>query len=192
MRCRNAKAWPGAQRDVNNELPEAQKVKITEHLKECASCRAQERQHRQIETMLVATTPKAPPIHTASISTDTVMRAIKQRDKISQQIEEIQLQQQIRMARMRTVGAASAALAFFTLSSIPLLFLAITIIQTDLALKTLTFLNDLIEVLIIGGQYLQMGLILVTRDNWLLSGMAFVVVVMMGMWLRLMRAPQEA
>jgi predicted anti-sigma-YlaC factor YlaD len=191
MRCRNAKEWLGAQRDINNELPEAQKVKIKEHLKECAFCRAREQQHRQIETMLVTTTPKVPPIQSASISTNDVMRAIKQQKKISQQVEEIQRQQQIRMARMRTVGAASAALAFFTLSSVPLLFLAITIIQTDLALKTLAFLNDLIEVLIIGGQYLQMGLILVTRDNWLLSGMAFVVVVMMGMWLRLMRAPQE-
>ncbi len=190
MRCRNAKKWLCAQRDIHNELPEAQKVK--EHLKVCASCRAQEQHQKLVETMLVVTTPKAPPIQTASISTDNIMQAIKQQKKINQQVEELQQLQQIRMEKIRTVGAASAALGFFTLSSVPLLFLAITIIQTDFALKTLTLLNDFIELLIIGGQYLQMGLILVTRDNWLLSAMAFVVVVMMGMWLRLMRPPQEA
>jgi hypothetical protein len=40
--------------------------------------------------------------------------------------------------------------------------------------------------------YLQAGLTLITSQTWLLSGVALVVVVMMGMWLRLMRIPREA
>jgi hypothetical protein len=84
-----------------------------------------------------------------------------------------------------------AALSFFTLGSIPLLILAIAIIQTDLVVKSLSLLSSVIDILIVFSQYLQVGLILVTRNNWLLSGVAFAVVVMMGMWLRLMRPPHE-
>ena len=190
MRCRNAREWLSARRDLQSSSPEAQTVRA--HLRLCAPCRKFEQRQQRVETMLCTTAPKAPPAQSASVSTNTIMQAIQQQTRISQQLDSIRQQQQIRMARMRTVGAASAALGFFTLSSIPLLFLAVTIIQTDLALKTLTILNDFIDMLIIMGQYVQIGLILVTRDNWLLSAMAFVVVVMMGMWLRLMRPPQGA
>ena len=51
---------------------------------------------------------------------------------------------------------------------------------------------DVVDVLIVLTQYLQEGLMFITRDNRLLLGVAFVLVVMMGMWLRLMRHPQEA
>ncbi|MBA2681974.1 MAG: zf-HC2 domain-containing protein [Ktedonobacteraceae bacterium] len=190
MRCRNAREWLSARRDVQSSSPEAQTLRA--HLKLCAPCRKFEQRQRKIETVFCKTVPKAPPFQSASVSTDTIMQAIQQQTEINQQFDDIRQQQRIRMARMRTVGAASMAIGFFTLSSIPLLFLAVTIIQTDLALKTLTLLNDFIDMLIIMGQYVQIGLILVTRDNWLLSAMAFVVVVMMGMWLRLMRPPQGA
>jgi hypothetical protein len=53
-------------------------------------------------------------------------------------------------------------------------------------------LSDGIAALVILAQYLQAGLALVTRDNWLLPGVALVLVVMMGMWLGLMRYPREA
>ncbi len=191
MRCRNAREWLSSQRDINSSSPEAQIVRA--HLKQCDSCNRFEQRQRQIETMLCTPAPKKiPPTQVASVSTDNIMRAIQQQKQISQQLEDIRQQQQMRIARIKTVGAASAALGFFTLSSVPLLFLAVTIIQTDLALKTLTLLNDFIDVLIIIGQYVQVGLILITHDNWLLSGIAFVVVIMMGMWLRLMRPPQGA
>ena len=73
----------------------------------------------------------------------------------------------------------------------PLLLLAAAIFQSDLMVKTLTWLSDAVGVLIMLAQYFQAGLLLVTRDNLLLSGLAFVLVVMMAMWLRLMRHPQE-
>lgn len=73
-----------------------------------------------------------------------------------------------------------------------MLLLAVAIIQTDLVVKALTPLTGIIDAFIILGEYIQTGVALVSRDNWLLSGIAFAVVVMMGMWLRLMRYPKEA
>ncbi|MBV9229009.1 MAG: zf-HC2 domain-containing protein [Chloroflexi bacterium] len=187
MRCRDAKRWLGAQRDGDLAQPDAQALE--EHLHNCAACRAFEQCQRRLDTMLVHTS--TPRMHT-SISTDHIMLAIQQQRRITQQLEDIRQQQQSRMERMRTVGAACAAIGFFTLSSIPLLLLAVTIIQTDLVVKILPLLTGVIDLFVILAQYITIGLTLVTRDNWLLSGVAFAVVVMMGMWLRLMRYPQEA
>jgi hypothetical protein len=53
-------------------------------------------------------------------------------------------------------------------------------------------LSSGIDILFVIIQYSQLGLTLMTHNNWLLSFVAFSVVVMMGMWLRLMRPPQEA
>jgi len=65
------------------------------------------------------------------------------------------------------------------------------IIQTDFAAKALSLLSGIIDIFIIFAQYIQEELTLLTRNSWLLSVMAFAVVIMMGMWLRLMRYPQE-
>jgi hypothetical protein len=83
-------------------------------------------------------------------------------------------------------------MALFTLVSIPLLVLALAIVQPDLVAQTLPLLSNVVGVLIVPAEYFQVGLTLITQDNWLLLGVAFVLVVMMGMWLRLMRHPQEA
>jgi hypothetical protein len=93
---------------------------------------------------------------------------------------------------MRGVSAFLAAITFFTLGSIPLLLLALTIVRPDLLEKTLSLLSDGVGVLIVLTQYTQTGLTLLSSDNRLLLSTAFVIVVMMGMWLRLMRHPQEA
>ena len=102
------------------------------------------------------------------------------------------MQQQFRMARMRVVVAPLAAITFFTLGSIPLLLLALTIVQPKLLEQTLLLLSNVVDMLLLLAQYLQTGLTLITRDNRLLLGVALILVVMMGMWLRLMRHPQEA
>ncbi len=59
-------------------------------------------------------------------------------------------------------------------------------------MNVLALLSGIIDVLVVLAQYVQTGLALIVHDNWLLSGMALVLVIMMGMWLRLMRHPQEA
>jgi hypothetical protein len=184
MRCRDAKQKLYAQRDGASESPEA----LQEHLAQCPACRAYQQQISRLDTLFC---PSTPPTRT-NISTDKIMLAIQQHQRITQQLEDIRQQQQTRVEQFKNAGAAFAAIAFFTLSSIPLLLLAIAIIQTDLVIKALAPLAGVIDVLIIAAEYLQTGVALITRDNWLLSGIAFAVVVMMGIWLRLMRHPQEA
>jgi predicted anti-sigma-YlaC factor YlaD len=183
MRCRDARQKLCTQRDSDSEPAELQ-----EHLAQCPVCRAQQQQISRVDALFG---PSAAPVH-SSVSTDKIMLAIQRQQRITQQLEDIRKQQQTRVAQLRSVGAACAAITFFTLSSIPLLLLAVAIIQTDLVVKALTPLNGVIDAFIILGEYLQTGVALVSRDNWLLSGIAFAVVVMMGMWLRLMRYPREA
>jgi hypothetical protein len=191
MRCRDAKQWLYAQRDGVSELSEdrsAEASALQDHLAQCPSCRAYQQQLSRLDTVFC---PSTPPVQ-SSVSTDKIMLAIQQQQRVTQQLEDIRKQQQSRVAQLRSVGAVITAITFFTLSSIPLLLLAIAIIQVDLIVRAIAPLNGVIDALIIGSEYLQAGAVLVSRDNWLLSGVAFAVVVMMGMWLRLMRHPQEA
>lgn len=184
MRCRDAREWLCAQRDGDLANVEA----FEEHIEVCTSCQAFARQMRRLKSLKCDT----PEPEQSQLSTDRIMQAIQQQKRISQQLEDIREQQKTRVQGLRTVGAACVALGVFTLSSLPLLILAAIIIQMDMALKGLYLLNGVIDTTIILFQYLEAELGLVTRNNWLLSGLAFVVVVMTGMWLRLMRLPREA
>src|SRR6266571_2708617 len=167
MPCRDAKLWLAAQRD--GDLTESDALALEEHLKHCPVCRAYEQRLRSLNTLLLTPAPRV----YSSISTERIMLAVQQQKRISQQLEDIRTQQRSRMARMGVVGAPLAAITLFTLVSFPLL-------------------SDIVGVLILLVQYFQAGLTLITRDDRLLLGVAFVLVVMMGMWLRLMRHPQGA
>jgi predicted anti-sigma-YlaC factor YlaD len=186
MHCHEAKEWLGSQCNGYRVLLFA--PALQEHLKQCPACRTF-LQHQQHADEVIETPA---PLIRASISTSQIMRAVQEQKRITQQLEEIRRQQHTRMQRLRPVGAASLAVGLFTLSSIPLFFFAILIIQTDLAAKALLLLSGAIDICIILTQYLQEELTLLTRNSWLLSALAFAVVIMMGMWLRLMRYPQEA
>jgi hypothetical protein len=189
MRCRDAKNYIAAQRD--GDLAESDASALQEHLKECLDCCALEQRQRSLDTLLSSSAPRMS-VKRAHVSTEHIMLAVEQQRRVSQQLEDIRQQQQFRVARLRPVGAATAAIIFFTLGSIPLLLLAITLIQTDLVVKAISSpLNGVIDMLFISGQYLQTELTWITHNNLLLSAMAFAFVVMMGVWLRLMRHPQE-
>ena len=186
MRCRDARLWLATQRD--GELAPAVAAQLQEHLKHCPNCRAHEVRLQCLNTLLLSPTPRS----YSSISTDRIMLAVQQQQRITQQLQDIQTQQQSRIARVRVVGLPLVVLTFFLVASIPLLLLALTIVQPVLLVNLLSWLSGFIDVLVILTQYVQTGLTLVTRDNRLLLGVALVLVVMMGMWLRLMRHPQEA
>ena len=191
MRCRNAKIWLNVQRGGDHELLEANiAIDLQEHLRHCDDCRAFARQQRLQAPAKVSLPVATAPVH-ASISTDQIMRAVKQRQCVTQQLEDLRQQQRMRIERIRTVGALGVAIGIFTLSSIPLIFLAMLILQTDFVVSILSLLNGVVDVFFILAQYLQNGLTMLTYNNWLLSVVAFAMVVMMGMWLRLMRTPQE-
>jgi hypothetical protein len=188
MRCRDAKNWLNVQRDGDLELPEATiAIDVQEHLHQCNAC--QEFASHQFPVKVPLHMAKAP-LH-ASISTDKIMRAVKQQQSITQQFEELRQQQCLRIERIRTIGALGMAIGIFALSSIPLILLTMLILQTDVVINTLSLLNGVVDVFFILIQYVQKGLTVLTYNSWLVSAVAFAMVVMMGMWLRLMRPPQE-
>ena len=184
MQCHDAREWLDTQCESHALLLAPA---LREHLKLCSACRNFLQRQQHLDGALTTPTP----IIRASISTAQIMQAVQVRKHITQQLEDIRCQQRTRMQRLRPVGAVSLAVGLFTLSSIPLFFFAMLIIRTDFAAKALLLLSGIIDIVIILAQYLQEELTLLTRYNWLLSVMAFAVVIMMGMWLRLMRYPQE-
>lgn len=185
MRCQDARQGLNVQHD--GDLAQSEDAALQEHLRQCVTCRAFQQQLDELDTML---SPSTASLKT-SVPTDNIMQAIEQRKRITEQLEELREQQRTRVARMRVPGTALVALGFFLLGSLPLLLFAIVIIQTNLAVKALSVLNGVIDALVILAQYLQEGSLLATQNNWLLSAVAFATVVMMGIWLRLMRHPQE-
>ena len=193
--------------DRSNALNSPDDTELEEHLKQCAECRMFEQRQHHVDALLdvptssvsapstsarprTHTLPSSPPFvmsRPGRVSTSSIMLAVQQQTKISQQVAQIQHQQQYRVARMRTGGIAFAVLAFLALGSVPLLLLAIMFVQTDTIVNILSFLRSIIDIVYVLALSLQTALIVVTHNNLLLSLLAFAVVLMMGMWIRLMR-----
>lgn len=186
MRCRDAKIWLTAQRD--NDLAQQEASILQEHLRDCTGCRTQELRQQRLDLLL------GTPSHRAfsSISTERIMRAVERQKRITQQLEDLRAQQRTRIARLGILTPRFAAFTYVITGLISLSLLALFIFNTDLVVNILAFLGDVVDALVTLAQYLQTGSALVIHDNWLLSGMALVLVIMLGMWLRLMRHPQEA
>ena len=195
---------------LNSESTSVSKVQVTSHeteleahLRLCSACRVFKRQHVFSRLDNTSPTPPATPTipvqHVPSVSspsvmsvpghvsTSSIMLAVKRQEKITQQVEHMQQQQQVRVARMRTGGLAFALLTFLALGSIPLVLAVILLVQTDMMVNLLSFLRSIIDVGYVLALSLQTALIVVTHNNLLLSLLAFVVVLMMAMWIRLMR-----
>lgn len=192
MRCREAKLWLAARRD--GDLTQVDAMKLAEHLKECPGCQAYEEHLYSLETTLTMHTKQTVPSPRvySTISTERIMMAVEQQKRITAQLEDIRTQQQSRVARLHVVGPTVAAIVFFSLGCVPLLLLALTFFQPDLLVRLLSIPGDGLDTLIVLAQYLQSEILLVTRDNWLMSGIALVFIILMGMWLLLMRRPQES
>lgn len=186
MRCRDAKQKLAAQRD--GDLAESELPALQAHLQSCQQCQEYEKNLGNIDVLLTTHAPRT----RRMLSTERIMVAVQEQKRISQQLEDLRSQQRFRVEQMRSAGMALAAITCFTIVSLPLLFLALTISQTDFMVEALIPLNGLLDVLFISAQYVQEGLLLVTRESWLLSALSFAMVVMMGLWLRLMRYPQDA
>jgi predicted anti-sigma-YlaC factor YlaD len=187
MHCRNARKWLSAQRDEGLELSLA----LQEHLRECEACHMLA-QHQHSLDSLLRTQPPQLSLQKSALSTAQIMSAVQLQKRITQQLEDIRRQQQTRVESMKKIGITGLAGTVFVLSCVPLIVLTISLLQTDFMVSAVSTLSNTIDIFIILAQYLQTGLTLFTRNNWVLSGGAFAVVVMMGMWLRLMRPPQEA
>ncbi len=126
------------------------------------------------------------------ISTERIMRAVEQQKRITNQLESLQAQQQARLARVRKAGTKVIGMIFLLATVATLGLLALFVFQPDLFLAVLSFSSGVIDIALQVLRYLSSGFVLIIGQGWLLSGAALVVVVMLGIWLRLMRAPREA
>jgi hypothetical protein len=186
MRCRDAKLRLAAQRD--GDLAQSDVVSLQEHLKHCLACLTYEQSQQHLDILLRTPAHRTYP----NISTERIILAVERQKRITQQLVDLRMQQQSRLTTLQTVGPRVAAVVVFVLGSLTLALLAVSIVQPDLIVKVLPLLSGVVEVFIALVEYLQMPLSLVAYNSWLLSGVAFVLVILMGMWLRLMRHPQEA
>ena len=188
MRCRDAKYQLTAQRETEPDQSEFNVLRVQEHLKQCAGCRSFERRQTYVDAMLKPESGRA----YRTISTDRIMQAVEREKRISQQLEHIQSRQQVRLARVSKAGPKIAAGAFLTTGALVLGLVALFLFQPEVFISLLSPLSGFIDALYALTAYVRAGLTLISSQNWVLSGVAFMVVVMMGMWLRLMRYPREA
>ncbi len=186
MRCRDAKQRLTAQRETESEQPDV--LQLREHLKQCSGCHSFEQRQAHLNTLL----PPTPARIYSGISTERIMQAVEKQKRISQQLEHIQSQQQARLARVGKAGPKIAGAAFLATGALATGLLFLFLFQPELFMSLLSTLSGFIDALYLLAGYLQAGLTLITSQSWLLSGVALVVVVMMGMWLGLMRHPREA
>ena len=186
MRCRDAKQQLTAQRETESEQPDV--LQLQEHLRQCSGCHSFERRQAHLNALLGPAPSRVYP----TISTERIMQAVERQKRISQQLENIQSRQEARLAHMGKAGPKIAGIAFLVTGALAIGLLSLFLFQPELFMSLLSTLSGFIDVLFMLAGYLQAGLTLITSQTWLLSGVALVVVVMMGMWLRLMRYPRGA
>jgi hypothetical protein len=185
MRCRDAKHRLTTQHEGDLAQPET--LPVQEHLVGSHNCHSNERHQQRLDTMFKPPSPR----QYQPISTGRIMQAVQEQRQITRQLEDIRIQQKTRLARLRILPPL-IALAFSSIGGLAVLVLGLAFFQPGVLVNILGLVGDGIEVVFLVVQYLQTGLELITRNNVILSGIALVLVVMMGMWLRLMRNPREA
>ena len=186
MRCRDAKVWLTAQRE--NDLVQSEDPALQEHLKNCSAYHTHEYYHQRTDFVPGSPTSRM----FTSISTERIMQAVERQKRITEQLEDLRTQQRTRIARLRIFTPRFAAISYFSIGFISLSLLTLLIFNTNIVVNVLEFFGGVIDTLAIFVQYIQSGLAFVLQQEWLLSAMALALVIMMGMWLRLMRHPQEA
>lgn len=185
MRCRDAKQRLTAQRVTEPDPSESDVLHVQEHLRGCAGCRSYERRQTHLDSL-----HRPEPAHPyRGISTERIMQAVERERRISQQLEHIESQQQ---ARLGKAGPKIVAGALVAAGALVLGLFALFLFQPEVFMSLFPPLSGLVDALYVLAGYVQAGLTLITSQNWLLSGVALAVVIMMGMWLRLMRSPREA
>jgi hypothetical protein len=185
MRCRDAKFWPTAQRE--NGLVQSDVTLLQQQVKNRSDFHEHEPYQQRIDHMVHSPTTRM----FTSVSTERIMQAVERQKRITEQFEGLRNQQKTRIARMRIFTPRYATLIYLGIGFISLFLLGMLIFNTDTVINFLESFGGVIDTLVILAQYLQSGLALVLKQEWLLSAIALVLVIMMGMWLRLMRHPRE-
>lgn len=128
----------------------------------------------------------------SGISTERIMHAVERQRRITQQLDNLRAQQRQRTAFLRTTGLKLIAWLGCVLGLLISAFVVVLVYQPVLLVRTLILFSSFIALLLAVGADIQAGLLLLPSNNWVLSGAALVVVLMMVMWLHLMRYPREA
>jgi hypothetical protein len=126
------------------------------------------------------------------ISTERIMRAVEQQRRVSQQLEDLRIQQRQRTAFLHAAGVKWIMAIYSVSGGLALVFILLLIVQPGLLARTLSVLGGGIAFLLMLEESIRQGLAPVPLSNWLLSGVALLVVLMTGLWVRLMRPPKEA
>lgn len=127
-----------------------------------------------------------------SISTERIMQAVEQQRRVSQQLEDLRLQQKQRTQVLRTRGLKVLAVLWMMTGVLAIAFAVLLLARPDLLARLIDALSGVFAVIFVLEEELKRGLSLIPSSSWLLSGAALLVVLMMGLWIRLMRCPQEA
>jgi hypothetical protein len=127
-----------------------------------------------------------------TISTERIMQAVEERRRVSQQLEDLHFQQKQRTAQLRVAGLKLMCVLWYIFGALAGGFILLLIMQPILLDRTLNALDDSIAILIMLIEQAKQGPSLIPASSWLLSITALVVVLMMGLWIRLMRHPQDA
>jgi hypothetical protein len=186
MRSRDAKDWLNARHETDF-VP----LDVTT-LQQGAKHRENFHEHEQYKQRMDQVLHPSTTRMFTSISTERIMQAVEKQKRITEQLEDLRKQQKTRIAHMRIFSPRYAMLTYLSMGFISLILLSMLIFNTDTVVNILESFGDVIDTLAVFAQYLQTGLALVLKQQWLLSAIALVLVIMMGMWLRLMRHPQEA
>jgi hypothetical protein len=125
------------------------------------------------------------------ISTERIMQAVEEQRRVSQQLEDLRLQQKQRTAHLRTIGLKFIGVLWCISGALAGGFVLLLIMQPALLDRTLNSLDDSIALLVLLAEQIRLGLSLIPSSSWLLSAAALAVVLMMGLWIRLMRHPQD-
>jgi succinyl-CoA synthetase alpha subunit len=133
-----------------------------------------------------------PPAGCGSISTERIMRAVEEHRRVSQQLEDLRLQQKRRTARLRTVGLKLMGILWCLTGALVVSFALILLLQPVLFERLVNSLDDAIAIIVMVTEQIKLGLSLNPSASWLLSVAALVVVLLTGLWIRLMRYPQDA
>lgn len=127
-----------------------------------------------------------------SISTERIMQAVEEHRRVSQQLEDLRLQQQQRTARLRIAGLKLMGVLWCVTGALVIGFALLLILQPVLFEHLLNSLDGTIAILVMVAEQIKLGLSLIPSGSWLLSVAALVVVLLTGLWIRLMRYPQDA
>ena len=152
----------------------------------CSPNRARRQSEQRGQLLVTPPSRMYPPI-----STERIMQAVEQQKRITQQFDDLYMHQRQRGAFLRKVGMRLIAGVSFSLGILSLVFIVLSVFQPDLPVQLLARLSDALATPAALVEGINVFFALIPANNWLFSGVALGIVLMTGLWLRLMRYPQE-